>query len=116
MLSCKLGAERVLCVAAWIQNRETSSRSQVTLLKLTFGARSMEIVMERSQAWVRGSEVSDSDSLVLPRDAWTYVGVTWRRSDGRLLMRVLYDDDTVEQVSTLGFSSGLSLSVSYLSS
>ena len=84
----------------------------MTLLKLTFDTGSVEVVMEDERAWVRATDVSDSRDLVLPEAEWTYVGVSWRRADGRLLLRVRYEDGEVEQESTLGFSATNSVTVS----
>ena len=99
------------CVTAWIQNRENSG-SLVTLLQLTTTAGgSVQLAMDNGRAYVSGTGMADSSELSLPRDAWVYVGLSWRRSDGRVQLRVRYDANDVESTSTAGFSSGVDITV-----
>ena len=98
---------------AWVQNRENQANA-VTLLRLvSTSAANIELVLQDGNGHVSGTGASDSEILAFPEDEWVYVGVSWRQADGRVLLRVLYNDGFVEQEYTTGVNAGSPFVVSH---
>ena len=84
----------------------------MTLLQLTTtSGGSVQLILDNGRAHVAGTGMSNSQQVSLPVDTWVYVGLSWRRSDGRVLLRVRYAADDVVSTSTAGFSSGSDVTV-----